>query len=251
MRLRSRGARRFTGTRALPTLIVAACVLSVLPSASAGYEVVTATLSRSDTVLEQDWDAYEIRFSGSGSVAVRLTSTNAVDFYVFTSSQYAQYADPTAQEFYTMEALQNAREFAYTTQASGRIVVIDNADISVSGASPTGDAPYTVSITYPTGGALSPGGSALLIAAAFLLVIIVVIVAVIALAARRRPAPPLVPPVAGPHVPGTESPPPPPSFGGTVWSTLSAPVAAPCPRCGTATIPDATFCAACGTRLKG
>ena len=68
------------------------------------------------------------------------------------ASHYAEYSNPgpNSTGFYALTDRENARDFTDTTEASGRIYVIDNADISQSGASPSGPVTYTVTVRGPS-----------------------------------------------------------------------------------------------------
>ena len=248
------------GMRPLAWLFAGTLLVSSLSSASAAYETVTGTVNRSDSVLYQDWDAYEVAFSGLAPISVQITADVVVDFYVFTATQYADYSNPSVPTFGYVDSQENAISFQYVLTASGLIVVIDNADVSASGASPSGLAPYSVSILYPTGGTTPSGDWGLAIAVVGVIVAVLAVAVSIALARRRKPEPPTAaaprtgPVSAIPPVSPIPAPPPSmsgPTVGGSTPPTGASPqTPARCPRCGAAVYPNATFCTSCGMRLR-
>ncbi len=122
-------------------------ILGAAPTAL-GYTTIHGTVNESHTVVRQSWDAYKVVIPAGQKATVRIGASGAVDFYVFPQSQYGEYTNPSGTGFHTTEDSQNAIDFTYTTSSSDYIFVVDNAMISVSGASGNNDVSYSLQITY-------------------------------------------------------------------------------------------------------
>jgi hypothetical protein len=110
-------------------------------------------ISRSGVVADDDYEAYKIVLQPWWSASARAWSSNgaAFDLYLLTSSGFTEYWSPWSQSF----SYEQRREKTLSADVSvGRdsgqrtfYVVVDNAAVSQSGATPNGDLPYAIEIT--------------------------------------------------------------------------------------------------------
>ncbi|MBI4416465.1 MAG: hypothetical protein HY557_05735 [Euryarchaeota archaeon] len=173
-------------------------ILAPVPSA-VGQQAITEDVSRTESLFRGEWVAYSILILRDKVANIRISGADAaLDFYVFTLSQFQDYINPDVPSFQFVAGQEDARSFSYSLSDSGRILVIDNAFVSASGASPTGSATYILTITYPN--APSPvlvGGIVLII-----IVVLVVVISFILWRRRARSVPPsMEPPVQPPKPP--------------------------------------------------
>lgn len=124
-------------------------VMAASPAVAAP-ERVTADVTHTRTLGVQDHDAFEVVVQPEQVRSISFSAQGIVDFYVVTSSEYAKYTDPNSTGFFAIDSRENSRDFSQTVEATGRIYIIDNADFSVSGASPTGPVTYTVTVGGPS-----------------------------------------------------------------------------------------------------
>ncbi len=127
------------------------------PSAFAAFETITSGTSRSVTLGVRSHDAYEVAIAGGQTVTVRFTADSNVDFYVLTATGYSEYVDPNSSTFHYRELKENTQSFSYSTTQSALIFVIDNDDISATGAPSTVPVMYALAIEFvaPSDGGLS------------------------------------------------------------------------------------------------
>ena len=246
-------------------LVVAAFVAVVvaLPPAAA-IETVTEDTTRTETVGARSHHAYAVQ-TGGKNVEIRVSVTGSdVDFYIFTSQDYSEYTNPSLPRFGLEEAQENTRAFTYTMTRSGLILVVDNDDVSASGASPSGPVAYSLSFRF-----VAVNWAPVIAVIVLILVAVVIAIAFVARRRKARAPPPIY--TASPAAPGYASPaatspygttpapprgipPPPPPAASATSPEATAPGAVEaavrqCPNCGRPVVAKAAFCTSCGARM--
>ncbi len=105
------------------------------------YEMKVLPQGRYHTYRFESSDDYiRVKFNTNGS---------NVDFYVLTSSQFSAYSNGYSPSFQYERVSENTDSFEWFDKPSQTCyILIDNAAISVSGATPYADVTYTVTITH-------------------------------------------------------------------------------------------------------
>jgi len=100
--------------------------------------------------IEYDsWDAYELHGSGKKvDISVSIVEGTSVDFYLFTEDQYDDYTNPFATQMGYEANKEITKTYSYSGSNVNYVFVIDNADISQSGATSTGNVTYEIEIKY-------------------------------------------------------------------------------------------------------
>lgn len=137
-------------------------------------------------------DAYELEISSSNTGSIEVTAGSSVDFYVMTATGYAEYLDPNASSFHVQDSSENSQSFSYSTTQSSLIFVIDNDDVSTTGASSSAPVTYDLAILFaaapPSDGWLS-GGLSIVLAIVTAVVVFSVIAAAVFVRHRRTNQP--------------------------------------------------------------
>lgn len=132
-------------------VLVSAVLFAVLAAPTvAAQERIESDVTYTRTLAVGDYDALQLIVAQGQVRTISFVAQGIVDFYVMFESHYAEYTDPNAPVFHSLENRENAQEFTEAQEFSGRIYVIDNQDASVSGAFPTGPVTYTVTVTGPS-----------------------------------------------------------------------------------------------------
>jgi len=133
--------------------VLAATVFSALlvmstPLVSATGRGDASNLSKQTfTVSEDSWDTFEFTLSGSEvfDLSIKVTSGGNVDFYILTPDGYDDYTSPTATSFAREKWDEKSKSWDETFDEDGDFyLVVDNAEVSTSGASPSGDVTYEI-----------------------------------------------------------------------------------------------------------
>jgi len=109
----------------------------VLPPPVAALETISSGGSRTVVLPMYSHDAYELQIGSGETASIGFSADSNVDFYVMTASGYAEYVDPSSPSFHILDERENAQSFSHSTTQSGLILVIDNDDVTSSGASST------------------------------------------------------------------------------------------------------------------
>ena len=138
----------------------------VLPPPVAALETISSGGSRTVVLPMYSHDAYELQIGSGETASIGFSADSNVDFYVMTASGYAEYVDPSSPSFHILDERENAQSFSHSTTQSGLILVIDNDDVTSSGASSTVSVTYDLTVQFasaaPSNGFLSGGGSIVL-----------------------------------------------------------------------------------------
>jgi len=187
--------------------------LVLYPSAAA-LETIGTDASRTIVLDMNAHDAFEVAIS-AGTASIAFTADSNVDFYVLSASDYSEYTDPNSSSFSVQDSAEDTQSFSFSTAQSGMIFVVDNDDVSLSGASPTGPVSYVLSIRFAGG----PTNLSIALAIVAGVAVFSAIGVVLVRARRRRAMQPASP--AQP-APPTGIPPPPDDF-----PPLASPVTQP------------------------
>jgi hypothetical protein len=177
--------------------------LVLYPSAAA-LETIGTDASRTIVLDMNAHDAFEVAIS-AGTASIAFTADSNVDFYVLSASDYSEYTDPNSSSFSVQDSAEDTQSFSFSTAQSGMIFVVDNDDVSLSGASPTGPVSYVLSIRFAGG----PTNLSIALAIVAGVAVFSAIGVVLVRARRRRAMQPASP--AQP-APPTGIPPPPDDF---------------------------------------
>jgi hypothetical protein len=113
------------GAVILFTVILLTAGLAAFPAARA--ETVTGSLTRTDTVPDRSWGAFEFVLPSGKQASIHIVAHGVVDFYEFTAADYESYV--AFSGFVPFErSKENAREFSHVVDTSGHVVVVDNRD---------------------------------------------------------------------------------------------------------------------------
>ena len=135
----------------LPYLV---CVLisyiSIFPLMVSAMEYdVPDNIIETRVVGEDEWDSYQLYAEDKQVVInVKAISAGAVDFYLMTNPQYKDYKDIFAVRFGYVEKSENAATFSWAKSGVDYVFIIDNAEITNTGAVPVGNVTYEISIKY-------------------------------------------------------------------------------------------------------
>ena len=164
-------------------LISVLAILSMSAGPAVAIQTVSSDINRVDTLPMDYYRGYELAGSPvtvdilgpipEGSVPGKSSGFVPLDFYVFTKSQFADYENPNASQFGYVEQSENATVFHAELTQPNLILVVDNAYISTSGASPVANVTYQIVIAFAASGlggvpltfiAVGIGGSAVAVA---------------------------------------------------------------------------------------
>src|SRR5213594_436991 len=144
-----------------PALVLSMAVLcsAVLSTSAAAPEPIGSGITRTVTVAAQSHDAYQVDTPRGQTASIAFTASAAsssVDFYVMTAAGYGDYANPSSPSFSVVNSDENKKSFAYSTTATGLIFVLDNDDVTSSGAPGAQAVTYDIAISFQTIGGPSP-----------------------------------------------------------------------------------------------
>lgn len=201
-------------TRERFVIALLCAVVLLAPPVVAQTEVnVPGRISETVDVAAGEWRAYRITVGSMDSVAFSATVTAgaAIDVYLLTSRGYDQYRNPSEPtfEYWDPGTEEITTSFAPTVSppAGTYYLVLDNAQISQSGASGSGDVTVSMSAEVRP----FPILTAVLGGVAVLAIIILLIALVVRRRRKRRammPAmAPMQPPMQPPYQPPSNPPP--------------------------------------------
>lgn len=131
-------------------LVLATFCVSLLPTASAANRgKAENTPNGTFTVSDDSYDFFTFELDGSQvlDLNIEVTSGTDIDFYILTDQQFDKYKDPNAASFKWESFDEDTTSWDKVFDEDGDFVlVIDNAEISQSGATPTGDVTYDVEL---------------------------------------------------------------------------------------------------------
>jgi len=152
---------------------VAAALLAGLASVPGALaEDVTTDLVKTETLASGSYRGFHVSVPDGRQASFSIEATGTVDFYVIREEFYSGYTNLFSGGFVAERSKERAIDFSHTLSESGKVVVIDNAGKSTTGANPVGPVTYTLRVTYGDrwdpvvvcGIALIPIGGALAIA---------------------------------------------------------------------------------------
>ena len=124
-------------------------LISINSEVQAKEYSVPASMDDTRIVDYESWDSYKILANNREvNIEVEVLSGGFVDFYVLTKSQFDDYKDPAATEFDFEEMEENISSFSWSGSRGIYYLVIDNIEITVSGAFPIDDVTYQIDVTY-------------------------------------------------------------------------------------------------------
>lgn len=228
-------------------LLAVMAALAVGTGPAVAIQTIGSDIDRTDTLPMGYYRGYQL----AGPAPVKITITDvaketdrtwpiSVDFYVFTGANLAEYEDVNATGFHYQDQLESSVSFNAVITEPDLILVVDNARVSTSGADPSANVTYHITVEFAVG---SFGGSPLsnpliivgLVGAVVAVPTIVAVVYRRQLRARKMNATPPVPEgsLPPPPPPGDTPPPPPPQrieTGSPAESILSTPAAPQVPQ---------------------
>jgi len=136
--------------RALLLSVLILSSLALSPAVTA-LETVSSGMTRTVTLDANSHDAYKVEIDLGGSATIGFTADSNVDFYVMTALGYVEYTNPNSSSFSVEDSNENAQSYLFSTAQAGLILVIDNDDVSTSGASPTGSITYDITVVFSSG----------------------------------------------------------------------------------------------------
>ncbi len=123
-------------------------MLSAGSAGGARYEP-KSNVSATRDIDYDGWDSYKLHASGKKvDISVTIVEGTSVDFYIFTESEYDEYTDPSAMQMGYETKSEVVKSFNYSGSNIEYLLVIDNADISTTGAMSTGNVTYDIDIKY-------------------------------------------------------------------------------------------------------
>jgi len=136
----------------------------VLPPPVAALETISSDVTKTVTVAMDSHDAYQI--PGGKTAYITFAAGSELDFYAMNQTGYYEYTDPSSAVFHTRTSKENATSFSYTMNyADSLIFVVDNADTSTTGATPTGPVEYDIVVSFAGGSSTDSTALSLTIAA--------------------------------------------------------------------------------------
>jgi hypothetical protein len=131
------------------TLIALIILLSPQTGVKAAQYTVTSNLEEDHEVLMEDHNSYKLNSKGKEvEIRVDIKTGGRVDFYLFTQDQYGDYTNIFATDIGYVTISEKATSFSWSGSDVSYVFVVDNDYVSESGATPTNEVTYSVSIKY-------------------------------------------------------------------------------------------------------
>jgi len=127
--------------------VIVLITFSIIPGNAMGSIEIQGDY-KENGVIPQNWFVtYHINITDSEKILnIKIITSDYVDFYLLTEEEYQEYLDP-AEDYFDYEKMkENSKIFEW--QGSGEYyLVIDNMNLSLSGAMSHGDVDYTIVAT--------------------------------------------------------------------------------------------------------
>lgn len=139
--------------RIFPLIVIIGLTLLVATGSATEYSV-TDDLSVEYTVSQDRFDSFHIMLQRSDRLefSVNVVSGSEIDVYMFDPSQYSDYKNPYSTKVGFMSRWEKDKtvssSYGPITSDTDFYIVVDNADISQSGAMSTGPVTYAVTIRF-------------------------------------------------------------------------------------------------------
>jgi len=191
-------------------------VVSTSMRSVAGLKVtVTDKIDETVEIPNDDFRAYEVILEMGHKLTwkVDVVEGGDIDIYFVNDEGYHDYIDPTATHFlyfvaYSEEKTTSSDESFIPSKADTYVLILDNKNLTISGAISEGPVRVQVSMEKSEESFLGWFTGALLLACAILIIVVVVVIVFLIMRGRKRKAAQLLPPPQG------ELPPPPEMSGG-------------------------------------